>query len=180
MKSLLILLLLTPFAAQATQCPDTLDHNRKALAGDTEVNLCQQYLGKVVLVVNTASKCGFTDQYDGLEAIYRKYKDQGLVVLGFPSNDFSNQEPGTEKQIKEFCRLTFGVKFPMFAKTHVARGTQDPFYTALAQQAGEYPRWNFHKYLLNRNGKVVESYPSRVEPQDQKLIKAIEILLAGN
>jgi len=174
---LILLLLLTSFSLQAAQCPDTLNHNRKPLASDTEVNLCEQYLGKVILVVNTASKCGFTNQYDGLEALYRKYKNQGLVVLGFPSNDFSNQEPGTEKQIQEFCRATFGVKFSMFAKTNVASGTQDPLYKALALQAGEYPQWNFHKYLLDRNGKVVKSFPSRLEPNDPKVIKNIEHLL---
>ncbi len=179
MKSLLVfLLLIASFGLQAAPCPEALDHNRKPLASDAEVNLCEQYLGKVVLIVNTASKCGFTNQYDGLEALYRKYKDQGLVVLGFPSNDFSNQEPGTEKQIQEFCRSTFGVKFPMFAKTNVARGTQDPLYQTLALQAGEYPQWNFHKYLLDRHGKVVKSFPSRLEPGDTKVIKSIEGLLA--
>lgn len=180
MKRLITLLLLIPFALQAEECPSTLDHNKKTLAGETQVNLCEEYLGKVVLVVNTASKCGYTYQYDGLEDLYSQYKERGLVVLGFPSNDFANQEPGDEKQIQKFCRLTYGVKFPMFEKTHVARGTQDPFYKALAQHAGEFPRWNFHKYLLDRNGKVVESYSSRVEPKDKDLVNTIEKLLADS
>jgi len=173
----LLILLFTPIPVQAGQCPDTLAHTKRSLADDKEVNLCETYLGKVVLIVNTASKCGYTYQYDGLEALYRDYQDRGLVVLGFPSNDFGNQEPGTEQQIQHFCRLTYGVQFPMFEKTQVARGTRDPLYKALAEQAGEYPRWNFHKYLLDRNGKLVGSFPSNVEPRGQQLIQAIEKLL---
>ena len=95
-------------------CPDTLKHIKRTLGGKASVDLCKEYLGKVVVVVNTASKCGYTYQYEGLEALYRKYKDKGLVVLGFPSNDFGGQELGTGKQIQDFCRLTYGVEFPMF------------------------------------------------------------------
>ena len=108
-----------------TDCPETLDFTVKALAENTDINLCQAYKGKVVLIVNTASKCGYTPQYEGLEALYENYRDQGLVVLGFPSNDFAGQEPGTEKQIQDFCRLTYGVKFPMFAKTTVREENAD-------------------------------------------------------
>ena len=180
MKMLMTLLLLVPFALQAEDCPNTLDHNKKPLAGETQVNLCEEYLGKVVLVVNTASKCGYTYQYEGLEELYSEYKEQGLVVLGFPSNDFANQEPGSEKQIQSFCRLTYGVKFPMFEKTHVAKGTQDPLYKALARHAGEFPRWNFHKYLLDRDGTSVKSYSSRVEPKNKDLVNTIEALLADS
>ena len=160
-----------------TDCPETLDFTVKALAADTEVNLCQAYKGKVVLIVNTASKCGYTPQYDGLEALYDTYREAGLVVLGFPSNDFAGQEPGTEKQIQDFCRSTYGVRFPMFAKTSVRQENADPLYRRLAGLAAGYPQWNFHKYLLDRNGKLVGSYPSKVEPQSAELITAIEKLL---
>lgn len=167
------------FAADNTDnsCPITLDFTKRALASDQAVNLCQEYLGKVVVVVNTASKCGYTPQYDGLEALYRKYKDKGLVVLGFPSNDFGGQEPGNEKQIQSFCRLTYGVEFPMFEKTHAAKANADPLYRTLGDMAGEYPQWNFHKYVLDRQGRLIASYNSRIEPQSKTLIETIERLL---
>ena len=158
-------------------CPETLNFTKRTLAGDSEVNLCKEYLGKVVVVVNTASKCGYTYQYEGLEALYRKYKDKGLVVIGFPSNDFGGQEPGTEKQIKEFCKLTYGVEFPMFEKTHAAQRNADPIYQILGNLSGEFPQWNFHKYILDRNGKLVASFNSKVEPQAQQMITTIEELL---
>jgi glutathione peroxidase len=158
-------------------CPITLDFTKRALASDQEVNLCKEYLGKVVLVVNTASKCGYTPQYDGLEALYRKYKDRGLVVLGFPSNDFGGQEPGSEKQIQNFCRLTYGVEFPMFEKTRAAKANADPIYRTLGDMAGEYPQWNFHKYVLDRQGRLIASYNSRIEPQSKTVIETIERLL---
>ena len=158
-------------------CPMTLDFTKRALASDQSVNLCKEYLGKVVVVVNTASKCGYTPQYDGLEALYRKYKDKGLVVLGFPSNDFGGQEPGNEKQIQKFCRLTYGVEFPMFEKTHAAKANADPIYRTLGDMAGEYPQWNFHKYVLDRQGRLIASYNSRVEPQSKTMIETIERLL---
>lgn len=169
--------LMTSQNALAENCPETLNFSKKSLAQDTVVNLCQAYLGKVVLIVNTASKCGYTHQYEGLESLYRKYKDRGLVVLGFPSNDFGGQEPGTEKQIQSFCRLTYSIEFPMFEKTEVAKGTKDPLYRTLAKHAGGYPQWNFHKYLLDRSGKLVASFPSRSEPEGEQIIKAIEELL---
>ena len=158
-------------------CPITLDFTKRALASDQAVNLCKAYLGKVVVVVNTASKCGYTPQYDGLEALYRKYKDMGLVVLGFPSNDFGGQEPGSEKQIQNFCRLTYGVEFPMFEKPRAAQANADPIYRTLGDMAGEYPQWNFHKYVLDRQGRLVASYSSRVEPQSKTMIQTIERLL---
>ncbi|MGD8569489.1 MAG: glutathione peroxidase [Gammaproteobacteria bacterium] len=183
-KSLILLIILVPAlilpaAATASEapCPQTLNFTKRTLAGHQEVNLCKAYLGKVVVVVNTASKCGYTYQYEGLEALYRKYKDKGLVVLGFPSNDFGGQEPGTEKQIQDFCRLTYGVEFPMFEKTHASRYNADPLYKTMAKLSGEYPQWNFHKYVLDRNGKLVASFSSRVEPQGSELIAAIEDLL---
>ncbi|UTW45583.1 glutathione peroxidase [bacterium SCSIO 12696] len=156
-----------------------LDINVRTLAGDEKVNLADQYNGKVVLVVNVASKCGYTYQYEQLEATYQKYRDQGLVILGFPSNDFKGQEPGSEKQIAEFCRLTYGVQFPMFEKMSVkAGGDVHPLYQRLADQAG-YPKWNFFKYLIGRDGKLVDMYNSKVEPDSEELVSAIERELKG-
>jgi len=172
--TLTALLLVAP---AAWACPPTLDFSFRPLGGREPVQLCDRYAGKVVLVVNTASKCGFTPQYEGLEALYDRYKDRGLVVLGFPSNDFANQEPGDEQQIQEFCRLTYGVRFPMFEKIHAAQANASPLYRALGDAAGEYPRWNFHKYLLDRSGRLVGSYRSQVEPDDPRLVQKIEELL---
>ncbi len=157
-------------------CRDGQDFNVKRLGEDNRINFCEAMRDKVVLVVNTASRCGFTDQYDGLEKLYSEYKDRGLVVAGFPSNDF-NQEPGSEAEIKSFCRLTYGVRFPMFAKTRVKGPSADPLFKQLAELSGQKPRWNFHKYLIDRNGSVVASYGSSTEPQSQKLVKQIEQLL---
>ncbi len=159
-------------------CAPALDFEKRRLASDETVRLCEAYQGKVVLVVNTASKCGFTGQYEGLEALYDQYGDQGLVVIGFPSNDFGNQEPGSEEQISDFCRLTYSVQFPMFEKTTVKRGLADPFYQYLADQTGVYPKWNFYKYLIDRDGRVVDVYSSMTSPKSKKLVNAIEQLLA--
>jgi len=128
--------------------------------------------------VNTASKCGFTPQYDGLEALHNKLKARGFAVLGFPSNDFRGQEPGSEKEIKDFCRLTYGVKFPMFEKTVVLGDQASPFYKSLTQSTGVAPGWNFHKYLIDRNGNVVANFGSRVKPDDAEMLAQIEKLLA--
>lgn len=168
------LVLVMPAAAA---CPPGLDFSLRPLAGGEPVHLCERYGGKVVMIVNTASKCGYTPQYEGLESLYETYRAQGLVVLGFPSNDFGNQEPGTEKQIQAFCRLTYGVRFPMFEKTHAGQRNADPLYRWLGETAGEYPRWNFHKYILDREGRLVGSYPSQVRPDDPRLIEQIEALL---
>ena len=177
-KLLLIgLMVLAQQASAESNCPETLDFSKRQLAGEQLVNLCEAYHGKVVLIVNSASKCGFTPQYEGLENLYRKYKDRGLVVLGFPSNDFGAQEPGSEKQIQSFCRNTYSIEFPMFEKIRVREGNADPLYQVLARKAGEYPAWNFHKYLLNRNGELVGSFPSRIKPQSQALVNAINDLL---
>jgi glutathione peroxidase len=170
---------LTFFAATpvGAACPDTLAFEKRVLAGDRVVDLCEAYAGKVVLVVNTASKCGFTPQYEGLEALYRKHQADGLVVLGFPSNDF-RQEYTDEKEIQTFCRLTYSVQFPMFEATRVREGVADPLYQKLAALAGEYPRWNFHKYLIARDGRLVASYPSQTRPEDPAFVGRIEELLA--
>lgn len=168
-------------AAQAVgeTCPPLLQQNVKTLLDEKPVSLCD-YRGQVVLVVNTASFCGFTPQYKGLEALYRRYKDQGLVVLGFPSNDFGAQEPGSAKQIKDFCDSTYSVKFPMFTKTVVSGDAASPFYKALSQKTGSAPSWNFHKYLIDRQGQQVFSYGSRTEPEDRRLVAQIETLLKAN
>ena len=136
------------------------------------------YRGKVVLVVNTASYCGYTGQYEGLEALYRKYRDRGLVVLGFPSNDFGGQEPGTNREIAEFCRSTYGVEFPMFEKSSVTGVADNPLFADLAKRTGERPQWNFHKYLVDRRGEKVASFRSAVAPDSRELVVAIERLLA--
>ena len=143
MKTIAIMTLLTLIttrgnALAAEDCAPALDFDKRRLAADEVVNFCEAYQGKVVLIVNTASECAFTGQYEGLEALYRRYKDRGFTVLGFPSNDFGNQEPGTEKQIQTFCRLTYSVEFPMFEKISVKEGRADPLFRVLAEQAGAY------------------------------------------
>jgi len=150
-----------------------LDQDFRRLAADEIVNLADAYEGKVVLVVNTASKCGNTPQYDGLEKLYEEYGDDGLVVLGFPSNDFMGQEPGTEEQIQEFCRLTYSVKFPMFEKVTVKEGEAHPFFDQLAATAGTYPTWNFHKYLIGRDGQLISEFSPRTQPYSDDLLAAI-------
>ena len=161
-------------AGQNAFAQGLLDQNYRALAGKAAVNLKEAYGGDVILVVNTASKCGFTPQYEGLEALQRKYSARGFTVLGFPSNDFKGQEPGEEAQIKEFCTLTYGVKFPMFEKVHVKGDETTPLYRDLAKATGVSPGWNFHKYLIARDGTVVANFPSKVKPDDAALVAAIE------
>lgn len=156
-----------------------LDQSYRELAGKRAINLQSVYGGKVLLVVNTASKCGYTPQYEALEAMHARYKDRGFAVLGFPSNDFMGQEPGSEKEIAEFCRLTYGVQFPMFQKVHVKGSEATPLYRQLARDTGEAPGWNFHKYLVDRNGKVVASFGSKVKPTDPALVERLEQLLAA-
>lgn len=164
-------------AVAPAACPAILKQTFNRLQDEAPQNLCQ-YAGKVVLVVNTASYCGFTNQYEGLEALYAKYGSKGLVVLGFPSNDFGKQEPGNSKEIADFCYNTYGVKFPMFAKSVVSGPAPNPLYVDLIKQTGKTPAWNFHKYLIDRHGKVVESFPSKVTPDDKKLVGAVEKALA--
>ena len=158
----------------AKECSALLDFNVRTLSNNKQVNLCDEYQGKVILVVNTASKCVYTSQYDSLEKLYKQYQERGLVVLGFPSNDFANQEPGTEKEIKDFCTVTYGVKFPMFSKTRVASRNAGPFYQKLAETSGKFPQWNFHKYLIDIEGKLVTNYQSAIDPLDPRVIDVIE------
>ena len=162
-------------AARSSACVPLLDHTVPRLQDDAPQSLCQ-YSGKVLLIVNTASFCGYTPQYEGLEALQKRYSARGLVVMGFPSNDF-NQEPKANKEIADFCFDTYGVKFPMFAKTTVVGDKAHPIYKQLTAATGQPPRWNFHKYLVDRKGQVVASLPSKVEPNDKELIQRIEKLL---
>lgn len=158
-------------------CSEDTTFVKRRLDSDQQDNLCEIYRGKVLLVVNTASRCGFTDQYDDLEKLYARYRDQGLVVIGFPSNDFGNQEPGDEKSIKNFCRSTYGVQFPMYEKTRVKGDNADPFYKTLINASGQKPRWNFHKYLIDRDGRLVDSYSSFINPKSDRIVNKIEKLL---
>lgn len=168
----------TPLDSKAAVCPALWQKNLPRLQDDSPQNLCQ-YSGKVALVVNTASYCGFTSQYQGLEKVYARFQQRGLVVMGFPSNDFGQQEPGNSKQIADLCFNTYGVKFPMFAKSAVTGVQANPLFKELAAQTGQSPRWNFHKYLVDRRGKVVGSFPSDMSPEDPKLIAQIEKALTA-
>lgn len=161
-------------------CSPLLDVSFRPLAGkDREpVHLCEAYEGKVLLVVNTASKCGFTPQFEGLEALHARLSERGFAVLGFPSGDFMNQEYDDEGKIQEFCTLTYGVKFPMFEKTSVKGDAVNPFYARLIEATDDAPAWNFHKYLINRKGEVVGSFGSRTKPDDAEMVAQIERLLS--
>lgn len=164
--------------AHAQDCSPLLERELRPLAGKTPQSLCQ-HQGKVLLLVNVASKCGFTPQYEGLEALHERLAPRGFAVLGFPSNDFLGQEPGTEAEIQEFCALTYGVKFPMYEKMHVKGKDANPLYQQLHAATGTAPGWNFHKYLVDRNGEVVASFGSRTRPDDPELAARIESLLAS-
>ncbi|WP_423839204.1 glutathione peroxidase [Undibacterium luofuense] len=168
---------LPALADDAASCPAVLNHSFNRLQDDAPQNLCQ-YKGKVALVVNTASYCGFTKQYEGLEKLYARLQDKGLVILGFPSNDFGKQEPGSSKEIADFCFNTYGVKFPMFAKSSVSGKDINPLYAELVKATGTTPKWNFYKYLIDRNGKVLAAYSSMTAPDDKKLLSDIDKALA--
>lgn len=169
-----VLLAATP--ALAGQCPALLSHEVSDIVGETR-DLCE-HAGKVVLVVNTASFCGYTPQYKGLQALHERYKRRGLVILGFPSNDFGKQEPGSNREIAEFCDRTYAVKFEMFGKTSVAPGAS-PLFDGLANATGARPRWNFHKYLIARDGLRVASFASKVEPESSEFVAKVEELLGA-
>jgi glutathione peroxidase len=174
--SFLILSVAMEGASAAPTCSPLLSHTFLRLQDEAPQNLCQ-YQGKVILVVNTASFCGFTSQYEGLEKIYAKYKDRGFVVLGFPSNDFGQQEPGSNKEIADFCKNTYDVKFPMFAKSIVSGNNPNPLFKMLIAKTGTTPKWNFYKYLINRNGEVVDSFNSMTKPTSPNVTNEIEKLL---
>jgi glutathione peroxidase len=174
MRLCLISFLLLIDSAALAACPPLLDRSMRSI-DEREQSLCE-YAGKVLLVVNTASQCGYTPQYEGLEALYRKYRVRGLVVLGFPSNDFGGQEPGSNQDIASFCVNQYAVDFPVFAKTELKKNS---LYADLAKATGQAPRWNFHKYLVDREGRNVLSFPTRLEPSDPRLVDAIERLLTA-
>jgi glutathione peroxidase len=175
---LLVIAALAGLSALALAAGDRLlDHSYRPLAGKTPVNLDTAYRGQVLVIVNTASKCGFTPQFEALEGLHARYKARGFAVLGFPSGDFMAQEFTEEKKIQEFCTLTYGVKFPMFQKVHVKGDEATPLYKALAKATGEAPKWNFHKYVIGRDGKVVASFGSRTKPDAPEVIAAIEAAL---
>lgn len=163
---------LTSSPAMAADCPSMLNYKFKSLQGKPQ-DLCQ-YRGKVVLVVNTASFCGYTEQYKGLQAIYDKYRERGLVVIGFPANDFGRQEPGSNAEVADFCERTYKVKFPMMEKTSVVAPQANPLHEALFKATGERPKWNFHKYLISANGANVQSFDSKVAPESEQLVRQIE------
>ncbi len=163
------------------QAVTVLEFDARRLSGQEESLL--QYRGEVLLIVNTASECGYTPQYEGLQTLYEKFRDQGFSILGFPSNDFGGQEPGSDSQIGAFCKRNYGVGFPMFSKVKVKGPEQHALYgylTALPEPVGGPVKWNFQKYLVDRSGHVVSSYPSAVKPMDKGLVASIEELLAAS
>jgi glutathione peroxidase len=159
-----------PCAAIAADCPALLNHQFKTLQGGS-LDLCK-YRDKPILVVNTASKCGYTPQFEKLEGMYRRYKDRGLLVVGFPSNDF-RQELQSEKEIGSFCKLTYKVEFPMLSKGSVSGPNANPFFKQLSAASGEAPTWNFHKYLITPGGRAVYSFSTPTEPDDPEILKQI-------
>ncbi len=167
-----------PMAAeqQAHDCPAVLDHRLTTLQ-DQAVDLCQ-YSGRVVLFVNTASFCANTPQYAGLEKLYSEMQSRGLTVVGFPANDFGQQEPGSNREIAKFCKLTYNVKFPMMEKSGVKAENANPVFAQLIAATGVAPEWNFHKYLVSRDGKTIQSFAAFTQPDDPALLKAIETQLA--
>ena len=174
LQSVSVVISMTILKANAT-CAPLLDRSVRRLAGDQVDRLCEVYQGQVLMIVNTASKCGFTPQFDGLEALYQKYKDRGFAVLGFPSKDFGNQEYGTEQETADFCRLTYGVQFPMYATTSAKKGKANPLFKGLAEAAdGDFPSWNFHKYIIDRNGNLIGSFGSFTGPSSKRLARVIE------
>jgi glutathione peroxidase len=168
-----VALLFVSQSVMASECPDVLKFMKRKLNSQETVNFCEAYKDKAILFVNTASKCGFTPQFDGLEKLYNDYKDKNFVVLGFPSGDF-NQEFDDEGKTAELCELTYGVKFPMFETIAVRGDDADPLYRLLAEKAGSAPKWNFYKYLVDRKGNLVDSYSSFTKPLDEDLIADIE------
>jgi len=179
LRSLVALLALAmPVApALASECPVVLQHELPKLRSKDSVDLCQTFQGKALVVVNTASHCGFTPQFKGLEALYQRYKDDGLEVLGVPSDDFF-QESDDEAETAEVCYVNYGVTFTM-TQTQPVRGRDaTPLFRELAEQAGAAPRWNFYKYVVDREGRVVAHFSSKVKPDDPRVIAAVEKALA--
>ena len=175
MKKIFIFLSLILGNYVFTDCPEVLDHEVRLLDSSETVNLCQ-YEDKVILAVNVASRCGFTYQYESLQTLYEKYSENDFVILGFPSRDFMFQEYSDESKVKEFCSTEYGVTFPMFATSSVKGSKANSFFKALTEKSGVRPGWNFHKYLVSKNGKVA-SFDTKVEPDSEILAKEISKLL---
>ncbi|MGF1706499.1 glutathione peroxidase [Enterovibrio baiacu] len=159
--------------AFAASCPDVLKGTQRKLNSNETINLCEAFQGKTLLVVNTASQCGYTSQFDQLETLYQQYKDQGFAVVGFPSNDF-NQDRGGEEASAKVCYLDYGVTFPMMARTNVRGSGANPVFAEVARQAGVEPRWNFYKYLINPDGDVIATFPSSVSPLSPNLLSVLK------
>lgn len=176
LSTLLAIGLAIPALAQAQ---GVLDHHYRRLAQREPVHLATAHAGQVLLVVNTASQCGYTGQYSGLEALHQRLSPRGFAVIGFPSNDFRGQEPGSEEDIAAFCTNIYGVQFPMYEKLVVTGPQASGLYRGLAAASGVAPRWNFHKYLVGRDGQVLAQFPSAVRPDDPALLQAIEQALSA-
>ena len=177
LKKILVLLitLCTTQAAMSAECSKVLNTRLNDLNGES-IDFCD-YQGKVILAVNTASYCGNTPQYEALETLFQKYTDKGFVVVGFPANNFGNQEPGSNEDIQEFCQLNYGVNFPMVQKTDVVGPNSNPIFAELQSMTGASPSWNFHKYLISRDGMSAFSFSSSMNPMNAKLVKKLEQLL---
>lgn len=169
--------LLFSMPALSAECPAFLDHDLRKLHSSESVNLCELSAGKPMLVVNTASRCGFTGQFDGLEQVHRAYRDKGLIVVGFASDDF-RQEADSEAEAASVCFKNYGVTFTMIAPTSVTGDGANPVFSEINRQSSQ-PGWNFHKYVLNGRGDIIANFPSRVRPDDKKLRDALEQAIAG-
>lgn len=165
----------SPTVVRAEECADLLQHEMRRLRSEESFDLCSRYRGKALLIVNTASACGFTPQFKGLEALFQKYRDQGLAVLGFPSDDF-HQEADDEAETAKVCYVNYGVSFDMFAPIHVTGADAHPLFRQLAASQGA-PKWNFYKYVVDPDGNVVAAFSSMVTPDSTKLTSAIESVL---
>jgi len=176
---LLVIPMLSPSLVLAEDSSRETAHSFDFMSIEGQPLSMERFSGKAVLLVNTASRCGFTRQYDNLQAVWERYRDRGLVVLGVPSNDFGNQEPGTETEIKQFCGVNFNVDFPLTSKVHVKGDDAHPFYRWANDELGSaaQPRWNFHKYLISPDGQLVDWFSTPTSPTSQRVLRAIEVQL---
>jgi glutathione peroxidase len=178
-KLFLVLTLLSSSFSQAeAQCAAIFDQNFPKLHSSKSVDLCEITAGKTVLIVNTASKCGYTPQFEQLQSLYQQYESQDFTIIGFPSNDF-RQEENDEEKIADICYTNFGVKFTMVQPVHVKGAQAINIFDDLAEQAGEFPQWNFHKYLVDKDGQLIESFASNVNPISDEITEAIEDTLSS-
>jgi len=175
MKKISVLLSVFLFSTMLSAQEGIYQFKMPDIRGDT--HSFSEYRGKVLLIVNVASKCGYTPQYEALQALYETYRDRGLLVLAFPANDFLKQEPGSDAEILEFCRTKYGVSFPVFSKIHVKGKKIHPLYRYLREESGRDVKWNFQKYLIDRNGKIVKVFAPKVKPDSEEMVNAIESIL---